>query len=540
MKWWIVACRCALLLPLSLVVAPGYADPSLSWEDATVPSTRTGTYEQGDVVSYVFKVDRSASATPPALRIQISDAEGHPVSQARLQMNDAGQQWQAKFEAPSSRLGFFRISAEAQSDQQLFKMPAVGSLAAGSVTYAIVPPVSSRRTVVPEDEAFFGMQGGFSNATLPLVPLMGIRWMGAGFDWAQLEPQRPHQMREALEKKAVDASALTRTIQARSVSWATFPLTSLHSRLPAWTKSLSADEVSSAWVEYCAGAAESINVGEAQFPKHIYQITWEPDLDDSYKNNANALLDIYKAAYPVIHSKDPAAVVIGPTFSNIDVGNRKFNDQLIQLGLLRYIDAWAVHPYNHAADPLTIQQQFRQLRTDMQALGGKQLPIYATEHGYQAKPEPADELFQARYMVETNVVLYGEGAKMAISFYIHDYKDQPGMGFYYNLNPKIAYGTDWVAPKPAAAAYAAMTKMLDGVHAVGEVNAGPGLVAYQFDRGGKSTFVVWSTDQSARSGRVNCDRAALKVYDWMGNANGSAKCGASQSFGPDPVYLVSE
>ncbi|HZR35840.1 MAG TPA: hypothetical protein VFA75_10730 [Nevskia sp.] len=521
-------------------VSPAAA-AALNWSPGTA-ADHTNTYERGDQASFVFTATGFSSAQAPTLQLRIVDAEERVIGQQQLSLTAQGDSWQARFTPQTQQTGFFRIYATAVGGSESATLPAMGTMPAGYLTYVVVPSVSARPPL-SEDNAFFGMQGGFSGNTTSLIPMLGIRWLLASLRWDQTEPDHHQQLVEKFKASAAGPSDLSRSIPFRQADWKTYPLPTLFFRRPAWAGSMDKSSFGKAWEEYCRNALSVYKASAIELPKRIYQITWEPDLDPEFKNDASGVFDLYKAAYPVIHSLDPAAVVIGPTRSNIDAGSRDWNNQLIKQGLLQYLDGWAVHPYNRPDSALFMQQQLDQLRSDMQALGGKQVPIYATEHGRRTNPDAGDELKQARFMVESNIVLLGEGAPMAMSFYIHDGTGQSssGFGIYYNLNTKISFGTDRVAPKPVAGAYAAMTSLLEGGHPTGRLSPGAGLMGYQLTRGGGKIYVVWSAaDEKPHAGRLSCE-GSLNIYDWMGNKREQQyKCGSTQSFGPDPVYLTSD
>ncbi|MEW5308226.1 MAG: hypothetical protein WDW38_000201 [Sanguina aurantia] len=133
------------------------------------------------------------------------------------------------------------------------------------------------------------------------------------------------------------------------------------------------------------------------------------------------------------------------------------------------------------------------------------------------------ELGQAQGLIRENLILMGEGFKLGVSFYGSDYvtgSEQGYYGLYYNLDPYHGwYHPDTVGPKPSAAAYAAMTYLLEGHHGVQPVTGlGSTAIGYAYARPGSSVV----------------------VYDWMGNGTPvQTKNGVlTVDLSKDPVYVT--
>jgi hypothetical protein len=141
--------------------------------------------------------------------------------------------------------------------------------------------------------------------------------------------------------------------------------------------------------------------------------------------------------------------------------------------------------------------------------------------------------------IRTTLMMLGEGARFDFGFYVADFWGAGGIekaetyGFYYNLNPKIAFGTDKLSPKIVVPAYAAMTWFLDGATSQGPA---PGLsgtqVGYRFRRDGKVVDAVWDHASKSRI-MVNAGDSAC---DWMGNCTKVSQFG-TLPIGSDPSYI---
>lgn len=82
---------------------------------------------------------------------------------------------------------------------------------------------------------------------------------------------------------------------------------------------------------------------------------------------------------PVVRSADPSGLVIAPATSEIRL-ERGYEEQSFRLGLLRWIDAFSVHPYRRQP-PETVAGDYAMLRLLMRD-HGRELPIVQTEWGY--------------------------------------------------------------------------------------------------------------------------------------------------------------
>ena len=179
------------------------------------------------------------------------------------------------------------------------------------------------------------------------------------------------------------------------------------------------------------------------------------------------------------------------------------------------------------------------------------MPFLGTEHGYSSGVHGSyaagNELKQALADMRSTIILLGEGFKVDFAFYIADYYAQSAnsttqdyFGYYWNLNPAINFGTDKIAPKPAAPAYAAMTYMLDGSTSIGPLTNLHGTqVGYHFTRSGKNILALW--DYTANTTMdVPVSAATAKVCDWVGNCHTVTSNGGTLAVkvGVAPAYVI--
>ena len=103
-----------------------------------------------------------------------------------------------------------------------------------------------------------------------------------------------------------------------------------------------------------------------------------------------------------------------------------------------------------------------------------------------------------------------------MAFYIADFPNRSGYGFYYNCTA-IPFGARFLSPKPVAPAYAAMTYMLEGATGVGTQTLAHGVRVYRFKRGAEEILVIWRSGMFSDAIDVPGVNAKSKVFDWMGN-----------------------
>jgi hypothetical protein len=501
------------------------------------------TFVVGEPVTLAFTVS-GLPAGDSGLRLMVTIVDEHdrPVDRREVPVPAAGPDGVCRLSlsAPHERLGFFRVRAVLGNGVTL---PKLGSRRAGFLTYAVVPDPAQRQLYPPE-ETFFGMQGGFGKP--PVKPLLGIRWVLGGYSWRDAEPKRAGEYAEA----RASGSLKPRQPLAGEEDWVTYPLPCLF-MAPAWAVEPSTASYctgtltpagETAWRDYCLEVGRAFAAERPELKQRLYQITWEPVYPWGYKGTDEQLVRIYEIAYPALHEADPAAQVLGPTGAGISRNDVAWNANLLRKGLGRWLDAFCIHPY-HALPPERegLIDRVRELRTVVDQLGGKPLASYGTEQGFATKEDPANDLLQAQGLLRQDLIMLGEGYRANFAFYIVDYPTEPGYGYYYNLVPGIPWGPDRMSPKPAAAAYAAQSFLLEGHHSVGAIEwLGPTAWGYAFERPGSIVLALWDFGDQPRetSLPVGCDW--VQVWDWMGNRREVAAPGGTLALTltPDPVYVT--
>jgi hypothetical protein len=534
----------ALLLPTF-----AFAAPSLI---ADTSRPEMSTFALGEPVTLTFTATGlSAADRDLKLLLDLQDEHAAPVLKTELPVTpNPDRTATVTFAAPSTRLGFYRVFARLSTGVAL---PKLNTRPAGFLTYCVVPD-PARRPEYSSTETRFGMQGGFCDK-VNVLPYLGIRWVLGDYNWRALEPDRAGQFAEA----RAAARAKGENARPTNFDWCKYPGSGRPWRVyqiptlmfaPKWpvlpetstycTGTLTPDG-EKAWRAYCLEAARDNVEKYPDLPERIYQVTWEPVYPWGFKGTDEQLIRIYEIAYPALHEADPKAVVLGPTGGGCTRDAVDWNLTLFRKGLGRYVDAFSTHPY-HPIPPerLGMIDRLRELKEGLRQYVGRDLPLFATEEGNATGEDPARELDQARGLIREALIVVGEGFRVHYAFYSTDYPAEPGYGYYYNLNPKIDWGSDKVGPKPVAPAFAAMTFLLEGHSALGPIEwLGDTAVGYVFERGDDVILVLWDWGDSPRTVSIPVGVPRVQLCDWMGNAEARPATDGSLNLtlGPEPVYL---
>ncbi|WP_244815417.1 hypothetical protein [Caballeronia sp. Lep1P3] len=496
----------------------------------------------------------------------------------------------------SGAAGYFAVSASLEKDKGT--LPARGTRPSGVATFGVLPDVSKvlpRVAFAHADEHRFGGQGTAylkpgeaccsGDGYRPLYPDLGLTWVNDNRNWSVTEDKAPNLFDPTADNLApfFKHGDLLRLIQLDGIpAWASPTKEATHSYAPA-----SLD----AYRDYMKRVGEESNaVRKRWFAKqahNYYQVTWEPDYEGGlpWRDSDANLVAMYKATHEAIHARDPNAVVMGLTLSNL-ASNTAWLKRLAPLGIGKYLDGVSVHGYydvgtspSHPperfdADPATsanaMPAAMRELRRTMNEVVRPGAKLFVTETGvsydigsqYGPRTPDWNVLYaQGAVVARTHLILLGEGADVSFIFYAAD-PPEVGYGVFFDLvNAQGGYGQHSISPKPAAMAVAAMTRIIDGTTTLGPINGVPqGVYAYAFRRrnGGKAVTALWTHRNASWPGANGFDAThavsyslvvdapgtsgEVTVFDMMGNAStahysdGRLPLALTEA----PVYVVSD
>jgi len=531
---------------------------------AETPTSSISTFAVGQPVQLAFKVTGLKPRQDDLkLKLHFVDAMDQTVKKQSLAVAADGQgRWAKSIDAPCDKLGFWRVFVALSNGVTLPKLGP--SQRAGYITYAVVPDPTQRK-LYGEQATRFGMNGLFSHQA-NVMPYLGLRWMYEpstiavrqyGYAWGQMEPDHPGQFAEdraAARREGrtfpldlfVNNSAYF--VDGERKPWKVYSLPTLFYAPPKWavipgtTHGVHAQLKPAAekhWRNYCIEVAKAYTQQYPDRKQNIYQITWEPQgpLGDE------RLIRTYEIAYKALHATDRKALVIGPASSN-SMLSLNWDERVLGKGLGKYLDGFSVHPYlsRRPYDPgdlgKTPEQNgliagLRAIKAMVRKHTGKDLPLFATELGFNDDGDPSQELLQARAHVRSSLILLGEGYRFHMPFSTY----LPGYGFYDSLSSS-SYFPERAAPKSVVPAYAAMTFLVDGHTSTGPIQGlGPAAWGYAYQGPDDRIKALWSEQPRRVSVAVSGEQ--VEVFDWMGNGRSMAATAGKieVTIGPNPLYI---
>jgi hypothetical protein len=531
--------------------------------DGDTNRPNNSTFALGEAVELTFNVSGLPPSEATVLALNIVDELGHAIASLTVPISaNAAGDASATTTVPASKLGYYRVDAAMADGTSL---TILGTRPAGFLTYAVVPdPVT--RVNYGDAASRFGLQGGFSTQQGAVIPYLGVRYvLGSAGGWAALEPQHTGQfaVNRALALSAGQPyppkSPVMDEVTYQGVAWPTFSVPQIvTTALPSWAGPVAGTagtqcttfgalnpEGIAGLPGFASAYAKEVAADYPDQSTHYYQVHWEPELPWCFGGTPAQLVQYYQLVYAAIHQADPKAAVAGPTLFSGGADFAQMSN-LWSAGLGRYLDAQSMHPY--ATWPPETNGLVSNVRKMMQmaaAAVGHSIPFIGTEHGLPSGQ--VGELDQALGNVRTTIILLGEGFKFDFAFYVADFwNSSPSetdhtFGYYWNLNPKIIYGTDKIGPKPAVPSYAAMTYILDGTTSAGALSNLSGTqMGYRFQRDSTTILALWDYQAASSTINIAVPSSGMRECDWMGNCSSQTGSNGSLSvrLGAAPVYLI--
>lgn len=500
--------------------------------------TTHGCYALGEQVTATFAC--TGLTGNETLNISVTNEFDVEVYSGTVEVINSGGSWTSSaIDLPDATLGFYRVNVAIDGSGET--LAALGSRYAGYLTYIVVPDPATRTNPDAED-AFFGMQCPTVNVD-GAIQHIGVRHVlgGNGYWWDKYDYDSPGGAFAASYAAAVIAQtnfppllsgAEGLTYNGSNYTTYYFPTLMM---CPSWaiepgsggssgrTGILTDPDGEAAWVAYVEVATQAYVYNHPNATRRYYQITWEPDGATAFQGTQEQFVRIYELAYSVIHANDPNAFVVGPTVSGlISAASEQVSEDFL-VGLTPYIDGVSVHAYLSPGSGVRTDAEKRvdilSLKSGILAEAGTAMPWLNTEQGWFSNNN-TDELVKAQQDIRDALLTYGEGAILSMHFYLVDNvyvgDGYTYAGYFYNLQAGHNYDANKIGPKPGAAAFAAMSYLLEGSVSQGRLD---GLVTgthgYRHTRSDQTILTVWSqqtdTDLSIAVG------SDAVCYDWMGN-----------------------
>ena len=547
-----------LLIAIACIVADGSANASTLVAGFATTNARPnfGVYKPSETIPITFGATGASGET---LTVTTYDIEGAVVA-GPTTYSVTSASWSTTVNAYKTKLGYYRVYASLTDGTKISKtyvsgattpqlfasaVPTgnapsnvpwssyAGPLPDNFISYAIVPDPTTRLASIPEAQAFYGMQGGFSGTiSTDLFAFLGVRWvLDSQWDWKTLEPT-PNARNTFTANPPV---AITWGTNGNgSTAWNLYSLPNLtkdgrpyqgtpdvyKSRTFSYNTGALDPTYYSDWQNYATHVAQQWPLVYPSRTLKYYEVTWEPIIPWGYggADPATGLLDssetaaqleadlaiMYQKVHDSMHTADANAKIMGPTVDIDSPNSLGLDYAYLDAGLKNTLDVFSAHPYfendagwiaNGEYDPETagVPANIATMKRHLKINYGLNIPMIGTEQGWRthqligtapSQPTPApsafNEINQARRMVRGNLIMLGEGWQMNTAFGFSDYWSDDNMdlnhywdwGLFYNLDPVASggFGPTKVMPKPIAASYAAMTYVTEGRKSVTNVN----------------------------------------------------------------------
>lgn len=489
------------------------------------------------------------AGVPMPVSVTICDEFGHKVESrsVRLLIDDKGS-GAASVRLKTDRYGFFRVSAKTASGVAL---PKVGSRPAGCLTYAVVHAPEERRKLDPDD-CFFGC---YADGPGPMTP-----WLGMHLVLGNSTPCADSAGAAGSDSRKRDGNW---RYGGTAVPGNTYHLNRFCSSEARRYMTARGEDRREAFRVlkdpegrrlYRETYRTFVLAAKAQFPdrRRIYECFLEPDIN---VDRPEEVVDGFGAVYDVVKEADPEAIVAGPDLSTVmDVA---YHRKLFDLGLAKYIDAFAIHPYcSYPPEQCGFINRLREIDAIVRNAKGHGIPKYATEAGFATPSTKEGERLQMYGLVRKQLILLGEGYRFSYSFYPHDYGSDSGeehdgdYGFAYNLHlaeqgkskPQQRWGIRQVSPRPVAPALSAASWYLDGFRSVSCIDyLGGGVHGYAYaDSADNVVIALWDYSGHDAEVELPVGRSSIRVADHMGNERVVACAGGvlRLRLGQEPAYVV--
>ena len=115
------------------------------------------------------------------------------------------------------------------------------------------------------------------------------------------------------------------------------------------------DYTSTAWQQGFANFAAAA-AAHYKGSNVIWEIWNEPN---SGSMDATTYTNLVKLAAPAMRAADPNTTIIGPALGGVGTNPQTYLKTCVQQGLLNYVDAVSVHPYNSGAAPKRLRPPIR-------------------------------------------------------------------------------------------------------------------------------------------------------------------------------------
>ena len=505
-------------------------------------------YYKGDP----FSLELCISAYQPlhgdyVLRVDSTDFNGKETELLEEQLSfDAASTSCKRFSHPVERTGHFTIRAEVNGADGLADMT---TMAIGIVHRS----VGNQNATSP-----FGGHARFSPASLKAMKKLGVSWLRMhpplGTKWFVVEPEKgqfafnDEPIRFARAQGFFILGSLDSTPR-----WASSAPHDIVSELADGFRAYPPNDISD-WKRYV-----SRTVGHYKGIIDHWEVWNEPDSGGFLKLNGplpelrkpETYVRLVESAYLAAKQANPKVTIVAGAGTGQPPS--RWVEKLVKHGILDYIDALSFHFYldGRPGDVLdvTTGERVAELRTLINTVDGRDIPIWETESGYV--------LETCGFQTSTDENSYCATPQESVAFIMRNYLEWIGNGvdhwFFYHMffpdrtdKTRLSAFFDWDrSPKPLALGYATLSWVLRDSTFRKQLPETDGITGAEFAAADRLIRIFWSRDWSTRQSkslRIPCSDGMEKtvVIDAMGNQ--IADCTTTESIelevGIVPVFVV--
>jgi hypothetical protein len=254
---------------------------------------------------------------------------------------------------------------------------------------------------------------------------------------------------------------------------------------------------------------------------HNYEIWNEPNLKQFWTGTTDQLITLTREASQIIHSVDPQALIISPSFTS-GYGVKALADFLAKGGG-QYVDVIGYHFYVGDQPPEAMLPVIAQVKQTMADNGVGNKPLWDSEAGwFKPKPFPSDEL-GAGYLARSFVLNWAAGVQR---FYWYAW-DNHGMTVQTTE-------ADDTTVKPAGHAFEIIQNWLIGARMDSCNQDQQHTWTCRLDRNGTAEWIVWNVD-GEKPFDVSSSWHVKTVTPLLGDAH--VWSGTGLKVGPLPTLL---
>jgi hypothetical protein len=298
----------------------------------------------------------------------------------------------------------------------------------------------------------------------------GVKWSREGFSWGRIEPQRGHFDWAYYDNLVATAKRYGISLYGLFSGWA------------PWTKPYTPEGID----DYLAFLKQLVRHYHDDI--HHWEIWNEPNIF-FWQGPREMYAELLRRSYAAVKETDPEAQVLGMSTSGID-----YNFIARTMSLDAPFDILTIHPYRKVLND-------RALINELRIVGDlvKGRPVWITEFGWTTLTPhntisqdfaPFTERQQAELLARAYLCTLAAGIRTNTSWY--DFRNDGDDPLYFENEMGILHRG--FSPKPAYWTYSTLTRLLEGRHMTGAVDAGDGVLAYRFEGQG-TVLALWSPER---------------------------------------------